>query len=110
MKIGINGFAFGQIFFHPLEVKGISAKKAIIENFRGGGDYKFFFENFGPRRGNLPKTVGNRLENPSKKLRERERADFPLFGKRFDRLEPFKKLNPDSPLGLWVNQSWGRFQ
>ncbi len=106
MKSGrINGFAFGQTFSIP-GGQGIVGYKAIIENFRGGVDYEFF-ENFGLELTySKPLETGWQLSSKYSYADKAHDADFPLFGKRVDRLESLR-INLTRSLGLCWSTNLG---
>ena len=94
----INGFSFGQSFSLP-GGQGILGYKAIIENYRGGVDYEFF-ENFGFELSySKPLAIGWQLSSKYSYADKAHDQDFPLFGKRVDRLESLR-INLTRPLGL----------
>ena len=78
----------------------------MIENFRGGVDYEFF-ENFG-----LELTYSKPLETGwqfSSKYSYADKShdeDFPLFGKRVDRLETLR-INLTRSIGLCWSTNLG---
>ena len=94
----INGVAFGQTFSLP-GGQGIVGYKAMIENFRGGVDYEFF-ENFGLELTySKPLETGWQLSSKYSYADKAHDADFPLFGKRVDRLETLR-INLTRSIGL----------
>ena len=94
----INGFSFGQSFSLP-GGQGTLGYKAIIENYRGGVDYEFF-ENFGFELSySKPLAIGWQLSSKYSYADKAHDQDFPLFGKRVDRLESLR-INLTRPLGL----------
>tara|TARA_B100001113_G_scaffold312068_1_gene276291 strand:- start:262 stop:1383 length:1122 start_codon:yes stop_codon:yes gene_type:complete len=101
----INGFAFGQTFALP-GGQGIVGYKAMIENFRGGVDYEFF-ENFGLELTySKPLQTGWMLSSKYSYADKSHDADFPLFGKRVDRLETLR-INLTRSIGLCWSTNLG---
>ena len=106
MKSGrINGFAFGQTFSIP-DSQEIVGYKVIIENFRGGVDYEFF-ENFGfELTYSKPLETGWQLSSKYSYADKGHDADYPLFGKRVDRVESLR-VNLNRSLGFCWSTNLG---
>jgi len=94
----INGIAFGQTFGVPSQ-QGIFGYKAILENFRANIGYEFF-ENFGLELSySQPVHGGWQLSTKYAYNDKAHDEDFPLFGKRVDRLESLR-MNFTRSVGL----------